>query len=216
MLTIKILLLFFLAHATFYFLTDYIIEISQNKFLHLELKELIKKAKKNSREAQGELFRRYKDKIYFLSLKYCRNQEDAEDNLQDAFVTIFSKIQDYKGKGSFEGWMKRIAIYKAIDRYKNQKEIPFPELRDTTVTDTHVESDLLNIPLNTLLQCIQELPDRYRMVFNLYQMDNYSHKEIAALLSITESTSKSNYHRAKLILKEQLSPELTKTPIAKS
>ncbi len=180
----------------------------------MELRELIKKAKKNNREAQAELFKRYKDTLYFLSIKYCHNQEDAEDNLQDAFVTIFSKINQYNGKGSFEGWMKRITIYKAIDRYKqkNSHEIPISQTHIHEAIDTEIKSDLRHIPLSTVIKCIQELPHQYRMVFNLYQMDNHSHKEIAKLLSISESTSKSNYHRAKLLLKERLSQGKSETP----
>ncbi|MDC8003240.1 sigma-70 family RNA polymerase sigma factor [Aureisphaera galaxeae] len=181
----------------------------------MELDVLIDRAKKNDREAQAELFKKYKDTLYFISLKYCRNQEDAEDNLQDAFVTIFSSIRKYKGRGSFEGWMKRITIYKAIDRYKNQKEVPVPEVRVSEGGSTEIEDSIEAIPLGILLQHIQELPDQYRMVFNLYQMDNHSHKEIANLLSISESTSKSNYHRAKLILRERLAPKTKNLSITK-
>lgn len=169
----------------------------------MKTEELIKQCIKNNRTAQNELFRKYKDVLYFTSLKYCRNEADAEDNLHDAFVTIFQKIKTYKGKGSFEGWMKRITIYKAIDAYKANKHVP-TELKDDILEDTTITSDLLEIPLDTLLTCIQELPDQYRLVFNLYQLDGYSHKEVADLLNISENTSKSNYHRAKHILREKI------------
>ena len=119
-------------------------------------------------------------------------------------MTIFEKIKTYQGKGSFEGWMKRITIYKAIDRYKKQKEFPEETFSKITEEDTQVRSSFIEIPLATLLQKIQELPHQYRLVFNLFQLDNYSHKEIAKLLSISEGTSKSNYHRAKLLLKEKI------------
>lgn len=165
--------------------------------------ELIKSCIKGNRKAQNELYHQYRDTLYFISLKYSRNDAEAEDNLHDAFITIFQKIKTFKDKGSFEGWMKRITIYKAIDKYKEKRPIAV-ELINDRLEDTTIESDLEQLPLNTLLMAIQELPDQYRLVFNLYQMDGYSHKEVAELLEISEGTSKSNYHRAKLLLKEKL------------
>ncbi len=165
--------------------------------------ELIKQCIKNDRAAQNELFRQYKDSLYFTSLKYCRNEADAEDNLHDAFITIFQKIKTFKNTGSFEGWMKRITIYKAIDKYKTAKPINV-EIKDDLLEDTiEVDADT-EVALDILLKFIQELPDQYRLVFNLYQMDGYSHKEVSQMLSISENTSKSNFHRAKLILREKI------------
>jgi len=164
---------------------------------------LIKQCIKNDRAAQNELFRKYKDTLFFTSLKYCRNEADAEDNLHDAFITIFQKIKTYKNKGSFEGWMKRITIFKAIDKYKTTKTNTV-EIKDDILEDyVEVEANT-NLSLDQLLDLIQNLPDQYRLVFNLYQLDGFSHKEIADLLKISEGTSKSNYHRAKLILREKI------------
>ena len=165
--------------------------------------ELIYKCRKNNREAQSELFRLYKDTLYLLSLKYCRNEVEAEDNLHDAFITIFKTIKTYKNKGSFEGWMKRITIYKAIDKYNKKKPINI-DINDDLLEDVTIESESMNLPLDTIFEFIQELPDQYRLVFNLYQLDDYSHKEIAIMLSISEGTSKSNFHRAKAILKKKI------------
>ena len=159
------------------------------------------------------MFSRYKDVLYFLSLKYCRNKDEAEDNLHDAFITIFQTIGKFRNKGSFEGWMKRITIYKAIDKYKSKKHLPL-ELKDDLLEETQVDEALESLPLNTLLKLIQDLPDQYRLTFNLYQLDGFKHKEIAKLLNITESTSKSNYHRAKVILRDKimsLSPKTIKS-----
>jgi len=173
----------------------------------LTQEELIHKCKKNDREAQSELFNRYKDTLFLLSLKYCRSEVEAEDNLHDAFITIFKTIKKYKAKGSFEGWIKRITIYKAIDKYKAKKAINI-EINNDLLEDTAVKKETENLPLDIILNHIQELPDQYRLVFSLYQLDDYSHKEIASLLSISEGTSKSNFHRAKLILKKNLSKEI--------
>ena len=165
--------------------------------------ELIKACIKNDRTAQNELFRKYKDTLYFTSLKYCRNEADAEDNLHDAFITIFQKLKTCKNKGSFEGWMKRITIYKAIDKYKTKRPLNV-EIKENLLEDEVIVESEENLSLDQLLALIQDLPDQYRLVFNLYQMDGFSHKEIASLLNISEGTSKSNYHRAKLILRDKI------------
>ena len=149
----------------------------------MKIEELIKQCIKNDRAAQNELFRKYKDTLYFTSLKYCRNEADAEDNLHDAFITIFQKIKTYKNKGSFEGWMKRITIYKAIDKYKTKKPLNV-EIKDDILEDEVIVENEENLSLDQLLKLIQNLPDQYRLVFNLYQMDRFSHKEIASLLNI--------------------------------
>ncbi len=138
-----------------------------------------------------------------LSLKYCQNEAEAEDNLHNAFIEIFTNIKSYKGNGSFEGWMKRIAINKAIDSYK--KSYKLSPIKETDFHDTDVsENELEDFSLDQILSMIQNLPNQYRMVFNLYELDNYSHIEIAEMLNITVGTSKSNLHRAKMILKEQI------------
>lgn len=169
----------------------------------MKLEKLIKGCINNNRKAQQELYKQYKDSLYFLCLKYCKNTAEAEDNLHDAFITIFSKIEKYNNKGSFEGWMKRITINKAIDRYKAKKYTL--DIDDVQITETTtIEEEKLNIPLKTILKTVQELPNQYRIVFNLYQLDNYSHKEIAEMLNISTGTSKSNLHRAKTLLKKRI------------
>ncbi|EZH74648.1 RNA polymerase sigma-70 factor [Aquimarina atlantica] len=169
----------------------------------MDTRKLIKKCQKNNRKAQSELFHLYRDTLFALSLKYCKNYNEAEDNLQDSFITIFKKINQYNFKGSFEGWMKRITINKAIDKYK---KTPFTDINinKENIADTKIDTETLNLSLDELLKYIQELPDRYRLVFNLYELDEYSHKEIAKMLHISEGTSKSNLHRAKVILKTKI------------
>ncbi len=169
----------------------------------MQKEELIKQCIKNNRTAQNELFRMYKDTLFFISLKYCRNQADAEDNLHDAFISIFQNIKTFRNKGSFEGWMKRITIYKAIDKYKSEKSFNIEINDDILEGEIKLEEDR-NLTLDQLLNLIQELPDQYRLVFNLYQLDGFKHLEIAKLLNISEGTSKSNYHRAKIILREKI------------
>nr|WP_299209226.1 RNA polymerase sigma factor [uncultured Dokdonia sp.] len=176
----------------------------------MELIQLIDKCKKSDRQSQQILYNTYKDRLFALCLKYCKNRAEAEDNLQDSFIKIFQSIKTYSGKGSFEGWMKRITINKAIDRYKKE---PFIE----SITDQHlkeettIDIDETSISLQQMLALIQELPSRYRLVFNLYELDNHTHVEISEILGISVGTSKSNLHRAKIILKEKIASVYTTT-----
>lgn len=145
----------------------------------------------------------YKNTLFVLCLKYCQNEAEAEDNLHNSFIEIFTNIQQYKGNGSFEGWMKRITINKAIASYK--KSYQLIPISDKTFPDTEIEEyELDNFSLDFILSLVQGLPNQYRLVFNLYELDNYSHKEIAQMLNISEGTSKSNLHKAKIILKGKI------------
>ncbi|KJD36802.1 RNA polymerase sigma-70 factor [Tamlana sedimentorum] len=164
----------------------------------MSLKQLIENCKTNDTKAQSELYKLFSGKLFATCLKYSRNYAEAEDNLQDAFLTIFNKIEQYKHKGSFEGWLKRITVNTALQRYRNEKV--FDIVNENNIEDEYIEIDDNNISIEYLLKIIQELPDRYRLVFNLYVLDGYSHKEIAGLLNINIGTSKSNLARARHIL----------------
>lgn len=169
----------------------------------MSLDQLIDNCKINDTKAQSELYTLFSSKLFSVSLKYSRNYAEAEDNLQDAFVTIFKKIDQYKNKGSFEGWLKRITINTALQCYRTQGvfDIVNENLIEDEVVTIEYEND---ISIDYLLQIIQELPDRYRLVFNLYVLDGYSHKDVAEMLKITTGTSKSNLARARQILKDKI------------
>jgi len=168
----------------------------------LSLEQLIEKCKKNDTKAQSDLYKLFSSKLFTLCLKYSRNYAEAEDNLQDAFVTIFEKISQYSGKGSLEGWLKRIVINTALQRYRKQGV--FDIVNEDQIEDVQVDVDTETVNLDFLLSSIQELPDRYRLVFNLYVLDGYSHKEISEMLDITTGTTKSNLARARKILKDKI------------
>lgn len=154
--------------------------------------------------AQAQVYQLFSAKLFALCLKYSRNYEDAEDTLQDSFLVIFNKIDQYKKQGSFEGWMKRITINTAIQKYRDKSPLQIVKEPVEKEDDGpfEIENELMNIDF--LLELIQSLPDRYRLVFNLYALDGYSHKEIADLLQINEGTSKSNLSRARKILKSKI------------
>ena len=169
---------------------------------NLSLNQLIENCKINDTKAQGELYKLFSSKLFSVCLKYSRNYVEAEDNLQDAFLTIFNKIEQYKNKGSFEGWLKRITVNTVLQRYRNEKV--FDIINEDAIEDVEIEVDEDNLSIDYLLKIIQELPDRYRLVFNLYVLDGYSHKEIADMLKINLGTSKSNLARARQILKQTI------------
>ncbi|WP_435801249.1 RNA polymerase sigma factor [Polaribacter sp.] len=170
----------------------------------MKLKELIQACCEQDLDAQSKVYQLFADKLFGVSLKYSKNYQDAEDNLQDSFLTIFEKIKQFKHKGSFEGWLKRITIHTALQKYR--KKAPLQILKE--VAD-EIEDEQLNLEdsifsMDVLLGFVQQLPDRYRLIFNLYVLDEHSHKEIASLLKISEGTSKSNLSRARKILKEKI------------
>ncbi|MGX1022924.1 RNA polymerase sigma factor [Flavobacterium sp. CS20] len=168
----------------------------------MKLKNLIKQCQNKELKAQKALYEIYSSKLFSLCLKYSKNYAEAQDNLQDAFISIYENIHQFKHKGSFEGWMKRIAINTALQRYRNQKVFSLNYEENLIQPDNDYTEN--NISLQELLKCIQELPNRYRMVFNLYVLDGHSHKEIAEMMNISEGTSKSNLARGRQILKDKV------------
>ncbi|MDP5158481.1 MAG: RNA polymerase sigma factor [Flaviramulus sp.] len=174
----------------------------------MSLNQLIENCKINDTKAQSDLYKLFSSKLFATCLKYSRNYAEAEDNLQDAFLTIFEKIEQYKNKGSFEGWLKRITINTVLQRYRNEKV--FDLINENTIEEVELEIDEDSLSIDYLLKIIQELPDRYRLVFNMYVLDGYSHKEIANILEINIGTSKSNLARARQILKQTIEHYKTK------
>jgi RNA polymerase sigma-70 factor (ECF subfamily) len=171
----------------------------------LTLDELIIQCKKQDAKAQGELYKRYSGILFSICLRYSPNYTEAEDSLQDSFLTIFKKVDQFKGKGSFEGWIKRITVNTVLQKYRKKRVFEIAredQIADEIDVDLEVEDD--GIPLDFLLKIIQELPDRYRLVFTLYVMDDYAHKEIADMLGISDGTSKSNLARGRMILKTKI------------
>jgi RNA polymerase sigma-70 factor (ECF subfamily) len=169
----------------------------------VSLDRLIKNCINQDAQAQSQLYKLYASKLFSLCLKYSKNYAEAEDNLHDAFITVFSKIDQYNNKGSFEGWLKRIAINTALQRYRKDVGV-FDIVNEGNIEDVSVMINDTDVNLDYLLKIIQELPDRYRLIFNLYALDGYSHVEISELLRISTGTSKSNLARARLILKEKI------------
>ena len=177
----------------------------------MSLKQLIHQCKNGERKAQEQLYRLFGTKLYSVCLKYSKNKTEAEDNLHDSFLTIFQKIGQFNFNGSFEGWMRRIAVNTVLQKYR--KEGVFDLIADEAAEEVEIEVDAEDISLQYLLSIIQELPNRYRLVFNMYVLDGYSHKEIGEMLHISEGTSKSNLARARMILKTKIEDHQAKKKI---
>ena len=169
----------------------------------MSLEKLIENCINQDAKAQSQLYKQFASKLFSLCLKYSKNYAEAEDNLHDAFITVFSKISQYKHKGSFEGWLKRIAINTALQRYREDVGV-FDIINEDKIEDVTITYDEEAVPLDFLLKIVQDLPDRYRLIFNLYVLDGYSHVEISELINISTGTSKSNLARARMILKDKI------------
>lgn len=174
-------------------------------------KELINNCKNGDRKAQAQLYRKYASILFGICLKYSRNKTEAEDNLHDTFMTIYDKIEQYSGKGSFEGWIKRIAVNTTLQKYRKEEHLNV--VSENFEKEAEVDSAYTDINLQTLLQYIQELPNKYRLTFNMYVLDGYSHKEISEKLGTSTGTSKSNLARARMILKEKVENKQNKAII---
>lgn len=176
--------------------------MAHNPTNNLILEELINKCKKGDRNAQELLYRKYSAVLFGICLKYSRNKTEAEDNLHDSFMTIYDKIGQFQFKGSFEGWLKRITVNTVLQKYR--KETYLHVMHDNLGEEPAEPYEFNGIALKTLLSYIQELPNKYRLTFNMYVLDGYTHKEISEILGTSPGTSKSNLARARMILKEKI------------
>ena len=167
------------------------------------LDRIIDKCKQGDRQAAEKIYQIFSAKMFALCLRFSKDRADAEDTLQDGFIKIFTSIGQYTGIGSFEGWMKRIMINTAMEKFRKNSPLQIveelPEIEDNEDIDEEV-----SIPEEVLADFVNQLPERYKMVFNLYVIEEMSHKDIAALLGINEGTSKSNLARAREILKRKV------------
>jgi RNA polymerase sigma factor (sigma-70 family) len=165
----------------------------------------IERCLNNDSRAQEELYQRFAPKMYGICLRYTKNQMEAEDILQEGFIRVFRHLKDYRNEGSLEGWIRRTIVNTAINFYK--KRIKFQQdvsLDQTEPISNEEENALDKLSAMELLACIKELPDGYRMVFNLNVIEGYTHKEIGDMLNISENTSKSQLSRARSVLQGKL------------
>jgi RNA polymerase sigma-70 factor (ECF subfamily) len=160
---------------------------------------------KNDPIAQRELYNKYSAKMLSVCYRFGHNREDAEDMLQEGFIKVFSQIHTFQSKGAFEGWIRRIMVHTCINHLKkNRKFNESVDIIHATGVQIREESVPSIVQAKQVVECIRLLPIGYRTVLNLYAIEGYSHKEIAEMLDIEESTSRSQYTRAKHMLEDIL------------
>jgi RNA polymerase sigma-70 factor (ECF subfamily) len=171
-----------------------------------EINNIIKGCLAGNRKDQELLYRRHSAKLYAVCLQYSGNDEEARDILQEGFIKIFENLHQYKHEGSFDGWLRRITVNTALERFRSRHNLYRVDDIDTIQEpDADPDNeDYAGLEANDLLEIIRELPPKYRMVFNLYAIEGYSHKEIGKLINISEGTSKSNLARARIILQRRV------------
>ena len=155
--------------------------------------------------AQQELYYRYSPKMLSVCYRYAKSREDAEDMLQEGFIKVFTQIHQFQNRGALEGWIRRIIVHTCINNLKKNKKfsdsVDIIHAASVPVREENIPSIL---QAKQVVECIRLLPMGYRTVLNLYAIEGYSHKEIAAILDIEESTSRSQYTRAKAMLEDIL------------
>jgi RNA polymerase sigma factor (sigma-70 family) len=174
-----------------------------------QTEELIRGCIKRERFYQNRLYTLYAPKMFVVCIRYSKNREEAEETLQEGFIKVFEFIHQFKGAGSFEGWIRKIMVNCALQKYRSKPHLhPVIDIENTN-TDQYISEDILSqLDTKELLKMVQQLPPSYRMVFNLFAFEGYKHREIAELLGISEGTSKSNLSDARAILQKAVTKSL--------
>lgn len=167
--------------------------------------QLIESCKKGNRAAQKILYDRLASRMFPVCMRYIGDRTAAEDVLQDGFVTLFTRLESYKGEGSFEGWARRIFVTTALMNLRKKDALKMSdELETVRGMKTETTSQLQNIGYKELMKLVMSLPPGFRTVFNMYAIEGYSHKEIADMLGITETTSRTQFSRARVWLQNKI------------
>ena len=167
--------------------------------------EILDGCKKNDTGAQKALFDKYSARMMGLCIRYSGNKEEAEDILQDGFIKVCEKLEQYSGKGSLGGWISTVMVNTALVHLRKKKKEGYAtDINDATGIDTKDVDVLSKMRADELMELIRRMPSGYRTVFNLFAIEGYGHKEIAILLNVSESTSKSQFFKAKIYLRKQI------------
>lgn len=166
--------------------------------------DLIKGCIREDRECQKELYKRFAGKMMVVCMRYAAGRMEAEDILQDGFIKVFDNISRFKMEGSLEGWVRRIMVNTAINKIRSNK-VRFEEINDSThESELYDQNAIDKMSEQDILKLINQMPQGYRYVFNMYAIEGYSHKEIADSLGIEEASSRSQYAKAKKYLQQQI------------
>lgn len=170
--------------------------------------EIIDGCLRGERKMQKLLYEKYSSTMFAICLRYTKNRDEAADVLQDGFIKVFTKMDQFSREHSFEGWMKRIFVNTALTHYKlnlkHNRNEDIDEIYESDITDRDTGSTDCEYSREELLGVVQDLSEGYRVVFNLFAIEGYKHKEIAEMLGIDENTSKSQFHRARKTIQQKL------------
>ncbi len=181
---------------------------SQNAIVD-PLAQLIQGCIKQDRSSQSRLYELFAPKMFMVCQRYAKNREEAEEILQEGFMKVFEFIHQFKFAGSFEGWMRKIMVNCALQKYRNKTSLrPVISIDTVSIEQPDNEDILSRLGTKELLDMVQQLPPGYRMVFNLYVFEGMKHREIAECLGISEGTSKSNLSDARAILQRAVTNSL--------
>mgnify|MGYP003821904627 CR=1 FL=1 len=169
--------------------------------------KLIESAGKGDQQSMYRLYKLYVQAMYNTCIRMVSNQYDAEDIIQESFISAFNNLGNFRGDSSFGAWLKRIVINKSIT-FLRKKKYEFTEIDNLHIVSDEEENEMPQIEPAKVHETIKTLPEKARVVLNLYLLEGYRHKEIAEMLDISESTSKSQYQRAKHLLREKLQKEI--------
>ena len=164
----------------------------------MTLEQIIDGCRKGDMEARRELYERYGSTMYGVVRRYVRDGSTAEDLFHDGFVTLYTKIAEYRGDGSFEGWCRRIFVNTALNHFR--KKSPFAETEDfetLSASRSEAPTAIEEMSAGEIKKCVDELPAGYKTIFNLHAVEGYSYSEIAEIMNISESTTRSQYLRAR-------------------
>lgn len=170
--------------------------------LHQEENEIIQLAIENNRQAQQLIYNKFSPKMLSVCRQYIKDLQNAEDLMITAFMKVFTNLKKFENKGSFEGWIRRIMVNECISYIRVNKKVSF--LEDTYYKEESFNNIESNFSVNEIQFLIDNLPDGYKMIFNLYAIEGYKHQEIASMLGINEGTSKSQLSNARKMLQEQI------------
>ncbi|MBA3682209.1 MAG: RNA polymerase sigma factor [Bacteroidetes bacterium] len=181
-----------------------------------DLETILEQCKKNNAKAQAGLYNMLAPKLLGVCLRYMEDRDEAEDVMQDTFVKIFTNIRSFKGTGNFEGWAKRIASNTALTALKKKNKIYFERNLELVENIDFSEEEQQQLSINEIMSCMNALPIGYRTIINLFLMEEFSHAEIAEKLNITESTSRSQYARARQALMKLIKIKMQQEEVKKA
>ncbi len=172
--------------------------------LEEQIYQIVRECAEGKRKSQEALFKMFAPKMFGVSILYTKDYSEAEDVLQESFVKVFGRIKQFKFEGSFEGWVRKVVVNTALEKHRRKTRL-YPVHSVEDYVEEHSYQDIASVmDAADLMKLVHELSPQYRVVFSLYAIEGYSHKEIADMLNISEGTSKSNLSRARKILQDKV------------